>query len=216
VRQDESLRQEIHDALDWYIRPAPGLAAKAIERVRADGYRMRPGSRLRGPARAAVVLATGAGIALIVIAIHEATHRGQQPQLGSNHPTSFVCANVPDLLVQPLPEGAQPLHTAADALSVSASVGPREHRHAYVAWVTYPIGLSSKFSWGSPGAPRIMWVVDGTETIQAPSSNPSGPPIIGPAPVYSPGTVLRIVTLVDDATLELGGNFACGVVAPGH
>jgi hypothetical protein len=57
-----------------------------------------------------------------------------------------------------------------------------------------------------------MWVVDGTETIQAPSSNPSGPLVIGPAPLYSPGTVLRLVTLVDDATLELGGNFACGIV----
>jgi hypothetical protein len=214
VKQDESLRQEIRDALDWYIRPAPGLAAKAIERVRADRSQGRTSSRLRGPAQAVVVLATGGAIALIAIAVHQATHRGQQPRLGSNHPPSFVCANVPDLLVQPLPEGAQPLHTPADALRVSASVGPREHRGAYAAWVRDPLAV--KFRWTSPAAPRIMWVVDGTETIQAPSSNPSGPPIIGPAPVYSPGTVLKIVTLVDDSTLELGGNFACGVVALGH
>jgi hypothetical protein len=214
VKQDESLRQEIHDALGWYIRPAPGLAAKAIERVRADGYRVRTGSRLRGPAQAIVVLATGFAIALIAIAIHQTTHRGQQPQPGSNRPASFVCADTPDLVVQPLPEGAQPLHTAADALRVSASVGPREHRQAYAAWVTDP--LAFKFRWSSPAAPRIMWVVDGTETIQAPRSNPSGPLVIGPAPLYSPGTVLRIVTLVDDANLELGGNFGCGVVSPGH
>src|SRR5207245_11173710 len=95
--QDESLRQGIHDALDSYIRPAPGLAVKAIERVRADRYRAGIGSRLRGPARAIVVLTTGFAIAMIAIAIHQATHRGQQPQPGSNRPASFVCANVPDL-----------------------------------------------------------------------------------------------------------------------
>ncbi len=80
MRQEESLRQEIHNALDPLVRPAPGLAAKAIERVHAEARRAPGHGRVRGLFQAAGLLAAAVLVAMVVIAIHQATHRSQAPE----------------------------------------------------------------------------------------------------------------------------------------
>jgi hypothetical protein len=52
--------------------------------------------------------------------------------------------------------------------------------------------------------PRIMWVIY-HDTVYPPASR-HGP---APLPDISPGAVVHGLTLVDDETLSLGGNFAC-------
>jgi hypothetical protein len=67
------------------------------------------------------------------------------------------------------------------------------------AMVTNPNGTKV----GLPTTPRIMWVIY-TETVYQPPQGGHGP-----ATDMSPGTVLHALTLVDDETLQIGGNFAC-------
>jgi hypothetical protein len=56
-----------------------------------------------------------------------------------------------------------------------------------------------------------MWAVDGTSVIKKHAAfGPGG----APAPVYPDGTVLQIITLIDDASLTLGGNFTCHATRP--
>ena len=203
MNQEESLRHEIREALELYVRPAPGLVVKAMERVHAESNRAGVGGLLQGPVWAAGVLAAAAAIAVLAMAIHQATHRRQVEPSG-DRPAAFVCANVPQLLVEPLPQGARPVHSAANALIAAESVGPRDHLHIYAAWVTDPFW--GKMGWSSPPAPRVTWIVEGTQTVE------SEPPLDGKAgtPAYTRGTLLRVVTLIDDASLAVAGHFGCG------
>jgi hypothetical protein len=66
--------------------------------------------------------------------------------------------------------------------------------------VSDPLGIKL----GLPTTPRIMWVIYCDTVYQRPT------PGHGPAlPEIVPGTILHSMTLVDDETLKLGGNFAC-------
>jgi hypothetical protein len=111
------------------------------------------------------------------------------------------CVENPDLKMVPLPAGTRLRRTAQQARDAAQVVGPRNDVRVYPALVTDPTAPKV----GLPVGPRPMWVVDGHNVVQ-PQTN-------GPPTVYKAGTVLRQVTLVDDATLGLGGNFACGVVS---
>jgi DNA-binding beta-propeller fold protein YncE len=86
MKQDESVRAEIHYALDSLVRPAPELARKAMARVRSDAHRATRGNRLRRLVQAAGVLAAALIIAIVGIAIHQATRPGRAPIIG---PSAF-------------------------------------------------------------------------------------------------------------------------------
>ena len=112
------------------------------------------------------------------------------------------------LRIDALPVGTHVEHTDRDALrvAVAAHVGPAAHVRTYVAWVRDP--TADKVGLGDNTQFRVMWVLDGTDTTAIPS--PGEP--IGPAPdggAASPGSVYRTITLIDDQTMKLGGNFAC-------
>ena len=79
MRPEEPIRTEIHDALDPLVRPAPGLAAKAMERVHAEARPPVGGGRFRGLVQAAAVLGSAAVLTIAVVAIHQATHHGPSP-----------------------------------------------------------------------------------------------------------------------------------------
>jgi hypothetical protein len=113
----------------------------------------------------------------------------------------------PGLSVAPLPPGEQPVHTSAEASDVArrAHVGPESNIRTYAASVKDP--FADKVGLGSPETARTMWVVDGQVTATMSAERRL------PADTRSPGTISRVVTLIDDATLGLGGNFFCGEVS---
>jgi hypothetical protein len=113
------------------------------------------------------------------------------------------------LRIDALPVGDPVEHTEQDALRTvaAANVGPTSHVHVYAAWVQDPI--EDKVGLGANTQFRVMWVLDGTDTIATPSPGTAHfPPSSAGAP--TPGTVYRTITLVDDHSLTLGGNFDCG------
>lgn len=124
---------------------------------------------------------------------------------------SSVNAHLPTcsgLSMAALSRGQRLSHNEAEVRDVVArsGVGPSTVTGVYPALVVDPIAAKISPDWGA--TPRPMWVIDGTKTV---GRRP--PEARGPSPVYPVGTVLRVITLVDDATLRLGGNFACGVVS---
>jgi hypothetical protein len=61
---------------------------------------------------------------------------------------------------------------------------------------------------------RVMWVLDGTDTIATPGPGMAHfPPSSAGAP--TPGTVYRTITLIDDHSLTLG-DFDCGSTTTVH
>jgi len=133
----------------------------------------------------------------------------------SSSPASPAPAAQPTLLcsalglrIDALPVGTHVEHTEQDAMraAAAANVGPTSHVRVYVAWVQDP--TADKVGLGDNTQFRVMWVLDGTGTTATPS--PRGP--IGPAAdggAASPGSVYRTITLIDDQSMKLGGNFAC-------
>ena len=122
---------------------------------------------------------------------------------------SRVNAHLPTcsgLSMAALSRGQHLSHNEAEARGVVArsGVGSSNVTGVYPALVVDPVAAKISQDWGS--TPRPMWVIDGTVTVRR---RPPG--ARGPLQVYLAGTVLRVITLVDDATLRLGGNFGCDV-----
>jgi len=113
------------------------------------------------------------------------------------------------LRIDALPVGTHVEHTEQDALraAAAANVGPTSQVRVYVAWVQDPV--ANKVSLGDSAQFRVMWVLDGTDTTVTPSPGE----LIAPASsagAASPGTVYRTITVIDDQSMKLGGNFDCG------
>ena len=132
----------------------------------------------------------------------------------SSSPASPAPAAQPTLLcsalglrIDALPVGTHVEHTYQDAMraAAAANVGPTSHVRVYVAWVQDP--TADKVGLGDNTQFRVMWVLDGTGTTAIPGPGE----LIGPAPNVgaSPGTVYRTITLIDDQSMKLGGNFDC-------
>jgi hypothetical protein len=119
---------------------------------------------------------------------------------------SLLCSAL-GLRIDALPAGTHVEHTGQDALraAAAANVGPTSHLRVYAAWVQDP--TADKVSLGDNADFRVMWVLAGTDTTATPSPDER----IGPAPNVgaSPGTVYRTITLIDDQSMKLGGNFDC-------
>jgi hypothetical protein len=135
------------------------------------------------------------------------TVRSASPGSGAVASLPLPC-NALGLRIDALPVGTHVEHTERDALqtAAAANVGPTSHVQVYVASVQDPV--ADKVGLGDNTQFRIMWVLDGTDTT--PRRTPSG--LIGPpssAGAASPGTVYREVTLIDDQSMTLGGNFNC-------
>lgn len=112
------------------------------------------------------------------------------------------------LQIDALPVGDHVEHTEQDALRAasSAQVGPTSHVRVYVAWVQDPV--ADKVSLGNNAQFRVMWVLDGTDTTARLSPGERIAPAAS-AGAASPGTVYRVITLIDDQSMKLGGNFNC-------
>lgn len=82
MKDNESIRSAVHHALDGMVRPAPELEAKTLQRVRAARRTVSRGG-LRRWSQAAGVLAVAGVVAVVGIAIHQATlqrdRQGQAP-----------------------------------------------------------------------------------------------------------------------------------------
>jgi len=79
MRQEESLRTQIHDALDQVVRPAPSLVVRVMERVRAEAPVPTKRSLLTRLVRATALLAAAAVVMILAITFHQATNRGEAP-----------------------------------------------------------------------------------------------------------------------------------------
>jgi hypothetical protein len=80
-------------------------------------------------------------------------------------------------------------------------VGPERITAVVAAIVADPIGIKL----GLPTTPRVMWVIYGDNTHRGGPADAA----VGPGPYPAPGTATHSLTLVDDATLKLAGNFLC-------
>ena len=110
-----------------------------------------------------------------------------------------------------VPASLTPQHDrkSVEAVWAKAHVGPTSLTSITPVLVADP--FANKVGLGDPDEIRLMWAIDGTGvTKHHDRFGPGG----GPAPVYPDGTVLQVVTLIDDATLKLGGNFTCDVTTP--
>jgi hypothetical protein len=110
----------------------------------------------------------------------------------------------PGLSVMALPPSVRPTHSTSQVRAVF-------RRHAGTittivpAYVEDPV--ASKLGLGEPTRPRLMWVVSLLTRVDGPGANSdSGRPA---GPFAYPNTRVASLSLVDDATLKLGGNFAC-------
>jgi hypothetical protein len=72
--------------------------------------------------------------------------------------------------------------------------------------------VANKVGLGAASETRLMWAVDGESVAKHSARDAAFRG--GPGSRYPDGTVFQIVTLVDDATLMLGGNFTCNVTTP--
>lgn len=110
---------------------------------------------------------------------------------------------VPGFSMTALPTGTEPSHDATSARDVAAAnhVGPERITAVVAAIVADPIGIKL----GLPTTPRVMWVIYGDNTHRGGPADAG----VGPGPYPAPGTVTHSLTLVDDATLKLAGNFLC-------
>jgi hypothetical protein len=131
----------------------------------------------------------------------------------SASPGSAAVASMPvpcsalGLHIDALPVGTRVQHTEHDALqaAAAASVGPTSHVQVYVAWVQDPV--ADKVGIGANTQFRAMWVLDGTDTAATVGPGHHAPPSsVGAA---SPGSAYREVTLIEDESMKLGGNFNC-------
>jgi hypothetical protein len=131
--------------------------------------------------------------------------------LAPSGPSALPCSAI-GLRIDALLVGAHVEHTGQDALRVAAAanVGPTSQVRVYVAWVQDP--TADKVGLGDNAQFRVMWVLDGTETIATtrPGELIAPPSSAGAA---SPGTTYRTLTLIDDQTMKLGGNFACAAAS---
>jgi hypothetical protein len=132
------------------------------------------------------------------------------PTLVSPAPTanSALLCSALGLHIDALPVGTYAGHLGQDASRVAAAagVGPTSQVRVYVAWVQDP--LAEKVGLGDSAQFRVMWVLDGTDTIATPKPGELNGPA-PPAGAMRPGTVYRILTLIDDQSMKLAGNFAC-------
>lgn len=98
------------------------------------------------------------------------------------------------------------MHTApaAEAVWRDAHVGPDSKTSTTLIWAVDPVAIKLGFT--SPDQPRLLWQIVGTSVYEPPSHAGLGP---APNPTLTPGEILRSLTLVDDATLRLAGNFSC-------
>ena len=129
-------------------------------------------------------------------------HVGSSAPGGAGAVPSKQCTLAMGLVLLPLPPDRRTTHTADEARAAAARLGPpAESVSVYPALVRDPI--ADRVGLGDPAVERVMWVIDGT----VPSVGGPG----GPGPYPPPGTPLRNVTLVDDASLALGGNFGCEI-----
>jgi hypothetical protein len=136
--------------------------------------------------------------------LHVPASSSSPASLASTDQLSLSCSAL-GLRMDPLPVGVHVEHTDQDALRVAAAaqVGPSTHVRTYVAWVQDP--TADKVGLGDDAQFRVMWVLDGTDIAAAPHQDePHAAP-----PMASPGTAYRTLTLIDDQTMKLGGNFAC-------
>lgn len=101
-------------------------------------------------------------------------------------------------------DGHRPRHTAAEALTAlkRADAGPGHRTAVVLTRMTIP--FAQKLGLGSPHTIRLVWVVYGTDTVK-----PRPPGSAGPIDPYPVGTVLPVFWMVDDTTLQLGGNYLC-------
>jgi hypothetical protein len=79
-------------------------------------------------------------------------------------------------------------------------VGPERITDVAAGIVTDPTGIKL----GLPTTARVTWIIFGDDVYEADGDGPVPRP-----PGMTPGTVTHVLTLVDDETLKLGGNFAC-------
>jgi hypothetical protein len=102
-----------------------------------------------------------------------------------------------------LPQGTIPVHSSAEARNVAERqhVGPEQITDVAPAIVTDPTGIKL----GLRTTARVMWIIFGDDVHDLDADGPVPHP-----PGMTPGAVTHVLTLVDDETLELGGNFACG------
>lgn len=160
-------------------------------------------------------LATAAAVVLIGASII-ATSKGLgrpasvatlSPAVSSGKSTPPTCGA---LSITALSRGQHLSHNNAQALDVVTSnhVGPTDVTGVYAALVIDPVAAKISPDWGS--APRPMWVIEGTSTVSTLDRPPESVP---PVQMYPNGTVLHVITLVDDATMRLGGNTICGVAS---
>ncbi len=97
---------------------------------------------------------------------------------------------------------------AVEAVVRKAGVGPESITGVQAVMVTDPV--APKLGLGKATSPRLMWAITGTSVTRPPTYRVDAREGVR-LPVYPVGTVLRSLTLVDDLTLSLAGNFSCGV-----
>jgi hypothetical protein len=101
---------------------------------------------------------------------------------------------------------AQMQHTSSEADRVVTASFPNDSLvETFPVLVADPV--APKVGLGSATTPRKMWVAVRRQVATARPPGSLGPP------GATPGTVSIVATLVDDETLQLGGNLGCGVPA---
>lgn len=140
-----------------------------------------------------VCLASGA------VAAAQVTSSGSHRTVVSVGPTGDVSCPPYEAFRVPVD---QMRHTAAQAEAVVRAYFVGDQLTAAIP-VRLADPIANKVKLGSPTTVRYMWVI-----IRREVARPRPPDSLGP-PGPSPGTVFILATLVDDQTLQLGGNFGC-------
>jgi hypothetical protein len=142
------------------------------------------------------------GIAAIMTTGCTASHRDDKP-----HSTATATANILGCArVKLLPAGSRlPAHTRAEvraAMRAEGVASPKSGRlvfgveHALATKPTLP-------------ADPLVWILDRTEPVSAMRFPQNAVRGKGPSPQPSPGSVVRILTVVDDASLVVIANVGC-------
>lgn len=128
---------------------------------------------------------------------------GSPKTISSTQPALPMCSYT-GLVLQAVPPTMHESHNAADARDASTKYLPSDDiTRVTPAWVSDPIA----FKVGLPKGRRVMWVLWRTHVYSAENKVGHGPVH---TPSYPDGTVFRSVTLIDDLTLQSGGNLSCG------